>query len=160
MIPAMQGFFVKTTAADATLDLVYNRVVYDAKYFKTSTQPMRAPRRAAADNAPEVMVLTVRGNEFGGDRVHILSRGDFSDNYEDGWDGRKIEGDTVAPKLAVVKEGGEMAVAAIPTAEERFLSFRAGDDKQYTFTFNYEGETIYLYDRVMEQATEIKTGNT
>lgn len=160
VIPAMQGFFVKTTAADATLDLVYNRVVYDAKYFKTSTQPMRAPRRAAADNAPEVMVLTVRGNEFGGDRVHILSRGDFSDNYEDGWDGRKIEGDTVAPKLAVVKEGGEMAVAAIPTAEERFLSFRAGDDKQYTFTFNYEGETIYLYDRVMEQATEIKTGNT
>ncbi|MGN0227865.1 MAG: InlB B-repeat-containing protein [Paludibacteraceae bacterium] len=160
VIPAMQGFFVKTTAADATLDLVYNRVVYDAKYFKTSTQPMRAPRRAAADNAPEVMVLTVCGNEFGGDRVHILSRGDFSDNYEDGWDGRKIEGDTVAPKLAVVKEGGEMAVAAIPTAEERFLSFRAGDDKQYTFTFNYEGETIYLYDRVMEQATEIKTGNT
>lgn len=160
VIPAMQGFFVKTTAADATLDLVYNRVVYDAKYFKTSTQPMRAPRRVAADNAPEVMVLTVRGNEFGGDRVHILSRGDFSDNYEDGWDGRKIEGDTVAPKLAVVKEGGEMAVAAIPTAEERFLSFRAGDDKQYTFTFNYEGETIYLYDRVMEQATEIKTGNT
>ena len=160
VIPAMQGFFVKTTDVDATLDLVYNRVVYDAKYFKTSTQPMRAPRRAAADNAPEVMVLTVCGNEFGGDRVHILSRGDFSDNYEDGWDGRKIEGDTVAPKLAVVKEGGEMAVAAIPTAEERFLSFRAGDDKQYTFTFNYEGETIYLYDRVMEQATEIKTGNT
>ena len=160
VIPAMQGFFVKTTAADATLDLVYNRVVYDAKYFKTSTQPMRAPRRATANDAPEVMVLTVRGNEFGGDRVHILSRGDFSDNYEDGWDGRKIEGDTVAPKLAVVKEGGEMAVAAIPTAEERFLSFRAGDDKQYTFTFNYEGETIYLYDRVMEQATEIKTGNT
>ncbi|MBO7458015.1 MAG: InlB B-repeat-containing protein [Paludibacteraceae bacterium] len=160
VIPAMQGFFVKTTDVDATLDLVYNRVVYDAKYFKTSTQPMRAPRRAAANDAPEVMVLTVCGNEFGGDRVHILSRGDFSDNYEDGWDGRKLEGDSVAPKLAVVKQGGEMAVAAIESPEERYLTFRAGNDNQYTFTFNYEGEKIYLYDRVANQAAVIKTGNT
>lgn len=156
VIPAMQGFFVKTTSADAKLKLVYNRVVYDAKYFKTSTQPMRAPRRGAE---PEVMVLNVIGDAYG-DRVHMLVRSDFSEEYEDGWDGRKIEGDAHAPKLAVVKEGGDMSVAAIPTAEERFLSFRAGVDSIYTFTFSYEGETIYLYDILAQQATEIRTGNT
>ena len=161
VIPAMQGFFVQTTDAGAQLKLVYNRVVYDAKNFKTSTQPMRAPRRAAGAEAgaPQVMVLNVIGNTYG-DRVHILARADFSEEYEDGWDGRKIEGDAAAPKLAVVKDAGEMAVAAVQTADERYLSFRAGQDEDYTFTFEYEGETLYLYDRVTQQATEIRTGNT
>lgn len=157
VIPAMQGFFVKTNSADAQLKLVYNRVVYDATYFKTSTQPMRAPRRNGY--APEVMVLNVAGASFG-DRVHLLSRGGFSEEYEDGWDGRKIEGDLDAPKLAVVKEAGEMAVAAVETADEHYLSFRAGKDSAYTFSFDYEGDPIYLYDQLTGEATLIQTGNT
>lgn len=161
VIPAMQGFFVQTTAAGASLKLVYNRVVYDSKYFKTSTQPMRSPGRAMEhSDAPEVMVLTVVGDSLGADRVHILSRGDFSQSYEDGWDGRKVEGDAIAPKLSVVKDCGEMAVAAIETPEGQYLSFRAGEDSIYTFTFDYEGETIYLYDRLADEAAEIRTGNT
>lgn len=160
VIPAMQGFFVKTTAPEAELKLAYNRVVYDAKYFKTSTQPMRAPQRAVQSGEPEVMVLTVAGDSLGADRVHILSRGDFSQSYEDGWDGRKIEGDAIAPKLSVVKDCGEMAVAAIETPEGQYLSFRAGEDSIYTFSFDYEGETIYLYDRLADEAAEIRTGNT
>lgn len=160
VIPAMQGFFVKTNSASASLKLAYNRVVYDAKYFKTSTQPMRAPQRVAQSGEPEVMVLTVAGDSLGADRVHILSRGDFSQSYEDGWDGRKIEGDAIAPKLSVVKDCGEMAVAAIETPEGQYLSFRAGEDSIYTFTFDYEGETIYLYDRLADEAAEIRTGNT
>ncbi len=160
VIPAMQGFFVKTNSASASLKLAYNRVVYDAKYFKTSTQPMRAPQRVAQSGEPEVMVLTVAGDSLGADRIHILSRGDFSQSYEDGWDGRKIEGDAIAPKLSVVKDCGEMAVAAIETPEGQYLSFRAGEDSIYTFSFDYEGETIYLYDRLADEAAEIRTGNT
>lgn len=162
VIPAMQGFFVKTDPSkEASLKLVYNRVVYDSKYFKTSTQPMRAPSRTMEhSDAPEVMVLTVVGDSLGADRVHILSRGDFSQSYEDGWDGRKVEGDAIVPKLAVVKDCGEMAVAAIETPEGQYLSFRAGEDSIYTFTFDYEGEAIYLYDRLADEAAEIRTGNT
>lgn len=155
VIPSMQGFFVKTTAANAELKLVYNRTVYDSKYFRTSTQPMRAPR----SDEPEVMQLIVSGDSYG-DRVHLLARNDFSEDFQDGWDGRKLEGDADAPMLAVVKETGSMAIAAVPTIEERELSFRAGSDTEYAFGFNYEGETIYLYDRLTGEATEIKTGNT
>ena len=160
VIPSMQGFFVKTTDVDASVKLVYNRVVYDATHFKTSTQPMRAPRRAAQDNAPEVMVLTVAGDKVGGDRVHILSRPDFSENYEDGWDGRKLAGDEALPMLSIVKGKDSMAVAAIETPEGQNLLFRAGEDSVYTFYFDYEGETMYLYDRLTGEATEIRTGNT
>ena len=158
--PAMQGFFVKKTNKDeeAKVRLVYNRVVYDATYFKTSTQPMRAPRRRGP--APQTMRLFVSGEASGGDHVYLLERSDFSENYEDGWDGRKIEGDKAAPMLAVVKEGGEMSVAAVSSFEERLLSFRAGADTEYTFHFDYDGEMIYLYDMLTGQATEIRTGNT
>lgn len=156
VIPSMQGFFVKTDPTKkAELKLVYNRTVYDATNFKTSTEPMRAPH----SDRPEVMQLIVSGEKYG-DRVHILTRDGFSENFEDGWDGRKIEGDENAPMLAVVKEAGDMAVAAIPSVEERELSFRAGSDTEYTFGFYYEGETMYLYDRLTGEATEIKTGNT
>ena len=161
VIPAMQGFFIKVLdkTQEANIKLVYNRVVYDATYFKTSTQPMRAPRRSRASGAPQVMQIALTGAHFG-DKVYILSRPDFSDEFEDGWDGRKVEGNADAPMLSVVKQAGEMAVAAIPTAEERYLSFRAGEDTEYTFAFDYEGETLYLYDLFTQQATEIKTGNT
>lgn len=158
VIPSMQGFFIKTTPTEeASLKLVYNKVVYDATYFKTSTQPMRAPSRT---EAPNVMRLIVCGDLYGADQVYVLSRSDFSDHYEDGWDGRKIEGDTDAPMLALVKEGGEMAVAAVETANEHYLSFRAGKDEQYTFRFDYEGETLYLYDLELQIATPIQTDNT
>ena len=160
VIPAMQGFFVKKTNKDeeAKVRLVYNRVVYDATYFKTSTQPMRAPRRRGP--APEKMRLFVSGEASGGDHVYLLERSDFSENYEDGWDGRKIEGDPAAPMLAVVKEGGEMSVAVMPDFAEHVLSFRAGKDTQYTFHFDYNGETIFLYDLLTHQSTEIRTSNT
>ena len=53
-----------------------------------------------------------------------------------------------------------MAVASIAEYEGRNLLFRAGEDIEYTFTFHYLGDDIYLYDRVTEQATLIRTGNT
>lgn len=157
VIPSMQGFFVKTTGSDPKLKLVYNKVVYDAKYFKTSTQPMRAPGRTGS---PEVMRLVVSGEQYGADQAYLLARSDFSESFEDGWDGRKIEGDADAPMMAVVKEDGEMAVAAVETANEHYLSFRAGRDSLYTFQFNYDGEMIYLLDLETNQVTPIATDNT
>lgn len=161
VIPPMQGFFVKTTSAGARLELVYNRVVYDAKYFKTTASPMRIPQRIDEAGEPDVMQIGVYG-AHGGDQVYLLSQLAFTEQYENGWDGRKMKGDTmVVPSLAVVKESGEMAVAAIPTVEGRLLSFRAGQDSVYTFGFNYDGDTAwYLYDQIAKQATLIKTGNT
>jgi hypothetical protein len=157
----MQGFFVKTTGSNARLELVYNRVVYDAKYYKTTTSPMRSPRRSvSASEEPSVMQISVYSSH-GADRVSLLSRAGFTEEFEDGWDGRKLYGDTAyVPMLAVNKDAGNMAIAAVNSFEERELSFRAGADTEYTFSFDYAGETIYLYDRLADIATEIKTGNT
>ena len=162
-IPTMQGFFIQATKA-GTLTLDYKKICFDDKDFQTTAETMRAPKRRTEDSnvekiVPEVMRLDVVSANWG-DRLYILTHEEFSDAFDRGWDGSKQEGDAEAPMLALVRGNGLLAVAAIETAEERELSFRAGEDTEYTFHFNYEGETIYLYDRLADQAVEIKTGNT
>jgi hypothetical protein len=163
-IPTMQGFFVQATK-EGTLTLNYEKLCFDNTDYQTTAETMRAPKRLADDApeaekiVPEVMRLDVTSAKWG-DRVYILTHEEFSDAFDRGWDGSKQEGDAAAPMLAVAREKGLLAVAAIESADERELIFRAGGETEYTFSFNYEGETIYLYDRLADQATEIKTGNT
>ena len=166
-IAPMQGFFVQTTR-NGNLTLDYKKIVLDSVNFASSTTPMRAPKHINEEEepateptkiVPEVMQLNVVSENWG-DKVFLLSHSEFSDAYELGWEGRKQEGVAKAPYLAVEVPSGKMAVAAVPSFEERYLSFRAGEDTAYTFSFAYNGEPIYLYDQVTEQATQIKTGNT
>lgn len=163
-IPTMQGFFVRTTK-ESSLTLDYKRICFDSEKYKTTAETMRAPQRKADEEpatekiVPEVMRLDVRSANWG-DRVYILSHHEFSDAFDRGWDGTKQEGDADAPMLAFVQESGLLAVAAVESADDRYLSFRAGHDSIYTFTFDYNGEKIYLYDQLTRQATQIRTGNT
>ncbi len=166
-IPPMQGFFVQTTR-NGNLTLDYKKIVLDSINFASSTTPMRAPKRKhegeepAAESTkivPQVMRINVESENWG-DKVFLLAHSEFSEAYELGWEGRKQEGDANAPYLAVEEPSGKMSVAAVNQFDERELSFRAGIDTEYTFSFNYNGETIYLYDRLTGEATEIKTGNT
>lgn len=165
-IAPMQGFFVQTTR-NGSLTLDYKKIVMDTVNFESTTNPVRAPKRLSEEESeeaetrlvPEVMRLNVTSQQWG-DRLFLLMHPEFSDAYELGWEGRKQEGDERAPYLAAVEPSGEMAVAAIETPEGQYLSFRAGEDSIYTFSFDYEGETIYLYDRLADEAAEIRTGNT
>lgn len=162
-IPTMQGFFVQATR-EGTLTLDYDRICFNSTDYTTTAETMRAPRRATKEAAeeqivPEVMRVDVSSARFG-DRVYILSHPEFSEAFDLGWDGTKQEGDENVPMLAYVQGNRLLAVAAIETPEGQYLSFRAGEDSIYTFTFDYEGETIYLYDRLADEAVEIRTGNT
>lgn len=166
-IPTMQGFFVQATK-EGTLTLDYKKLCFNTETYATTAETMRAPKRVDEEAAeepvtekivPEVMRLDVVSANWG-DRLYILTHHEFSDAFDRGWDGSKQEGDEKAPMLALVRGNGLLAVAAVETAEERELLFRAGEDTEYTFSFAYEGERIYLYDRLAGKATEIKTGNT
>lgn len=166
-IPTMQGFFIKATKA-GTLTLDYDRLCFNTSTFETTAEKMRAPQRVQDEDTttedvqpivPQVMRLDVNSNTWG-DRLYILTHNEFSDAFNMGWDGSKQMGDEVAPMLALSAPTGLLAVAAIDDANGRYLSFRAGKDSIYTFTFDYNGQPLYLYDQLEERATEIKTGNT
>ncbi len=163
VIPAMQGFFVKTSALPATMQIEYSSAVYDAKNFACSTTPMRAPRRRTAsptETTPQVLRIDLQGKQYGGDRVWVLSANSFTEQFENGWDGIKAEGGSDVPMLSFVKEAGEMAVAAVPVIDEHTLSFRAGKDSVYTFLFDYEGDPLYIMDRQTQAVTRVQSGQT
>ena len=164
IIPAMQGFYVVGGSSAGTLHLDYNKLVRPKKSWQNVVSgPMHAPRRiAAADGEPTVAKLWVCGTNYD-DRLVVLEREDFTRTYDSGWDGEKWEGNEISPMVyALNEDGGQEAVTATPDMEGTLIGFRAGEDDEYTFLFNYDGmaEPIYLLDTDTKVYTRVLTGNT
>lgn len=164
-IPAMQAFsvFAKTTGASLTLD--YDRIVYNPLLERsTAIEPMRAPRRERTEQTsddPQIMRIRVEGTQ-GADQIHLLLREDFNAGFDNGWDARKMFGESYAPQLYSITDDGNMAVNCIQEAEGTVLGFRKGsEDSVYTFRFEYDGiETLYLNDLATETSTLIDAETT
>ena len=158
-IAPMQAFFVLTTA-NTVLQLNHDNLLFNENYTQT-TSPMRAPRRAKVQNEDvNVLRIDVKG-EYAADKMWIMQADSFSLAYDNGYDGKKILGDTFVPQLAVATEAGEMAIAALPQYEGTRLMFRKGsEDELYTLSFQYAGTPLLLRDLLTGDEVEIITGNT
>jgi len=145
VIPAMQAFFVKAEGASPTIKFDYSKLVYNpAVEDGVGIVPNRAPRRATAEEAPEVIRLRVTGENGWAENTYLLGREDFTEGYDRGWDGRYMEGEDTNPQLYAPTSDGNMAVNCVPQIDGTVLGFRKGNaDSQYTFTFGYEGEEDY-----------------
>jgi len=159
-IPSMQGFYISTTS-DGTLHLDYDRHV---RPTGTRTiivsNPMYAPRRAAAESdEPNVLKIFARGSRYQ-DKLVVLEREDFTRGYDSGWDGEAWGGSDLSPMVYVTGEGREDAVSAIPEFEGTVIAFKAGEDNEYTIDFEYNSEEpLYLLDTENNTYTQIMTGN-
>ena len=163
VIPSMQSFSVFTNATGgSSVTLDYKKLVYDPAIAGVTTDPNFAPRRSISDDKPDKMRLYINSENGYGDMLYLLERADFSEGFENGWDGPKLFGESVAPQLYAITQDGNMAINCVPDWEGTVVGFRAGtEDNQYTFSFEYEGEgTWYLNDLKAEESTRILSGNT
>ena len=179
VIPSQQAFLVQTDGSGGTytLTLDYTKHVYTPALTAVDVQPTLAPRRVTAEETPEeedpeeetpeendaleIMTLNLTGESGFGDRVLMYVRGDFSDGYDNGWEGYKLSGSAFAPQLCAFTEIGEMAITATDDPEGTVLGFYSGsEDSYYTFRFGYEGEQVwYLNDLDAQLSTQISEGN-
>ncbi len=165
VIPAMQSFSVFTTGSGASVTLDYSKIVYEPAVAGTATPAAnRAPRRErkTEDEANKLRIY-VRTENGLGDMIYMWERSDFSDGFENGWDGRKMYGESYAPQLYAITPDGNMSVNCVPTYEGVQMGFRAGEDDQvYTFSFEYDdyAEPLYLYDKDTEVYTRITADNS
>lgn len=164
LIAPMQGFYVDNTSGSAAaVTLKYDELVRPSgSHTDIVAGAMHAPKRAvAAENEPAVMKIKATGSRYS-ERIVILERGDFSAGFDNGWDGKNLNEPGVAPILYALREDGTKdAVSAIPTYEGTVVGFRIGEDNNYTFSFNYDGEDIwYLNDLKEEKSTLIDAANT
>ncbi len=167
VIPAMQAFQVKAHAGGGSLNMDYDRLVREGAVSQEQiSEPMRAPdrqmRRAPRVNKAEVerMHITIRGSRFQ-DEVYIFAHPDFTEGFDNGWDGEKIRGASEAVQLFVRDATSRWAVAAVPTFVGTYLATYKGEDNEYTISFDYSGdETLYWYDTKTDIYTEINAENT
>lgn len=157
-IAPMQGFFVTTNGvggSSGTITMNYNDLVRPSGvHTGIVAGPMKV--RKQEDMKPEVMKIRANGTQYS-DRVVILAREDFSEGFDNGWDGEKLSFGAEAPSVYVINEqGGYDAVSAIPGFEGTLVGFRAGTNNSCTMTFEYDGEEIwYLNDLQTQQSTLI-----
>ena len=88
----------------------------------------------------------------------MWERSDFSEAFENGWDGHKLFGESIAPQLFALSPDGDLAINCIPTFEGVQMGFKAGEqDNSYTFTFEYsdEAQPLYLLDINTNTYTQI-----
>ncbi|MCQ2342015.1 MAG: hypothetical protein MJZ75_00780 [Paludibacteraceae bacterium] len=149
VIPSMQGFFVHSTTA-TTLTLDYQKAVFDATSFAADPVVTRTPaRKATAEINPMVCRLHVSG--FGAeDNAYLLVNDNFTNSFENGWDGYQFKSDRSNVHLAVVAEDADLSVAAIPELEGQQIDFVGNVDKYYTLTVHCDDakmpQGLYLQD--------------
>ena len=166
LIAPMQGFFVTTNGVGGEagkITLKYNELVRPAgSHTDIVAGPMKSPMRDREDfGEPDVLKISAKGSIYK-DRVVILAREDFSEGFDNGWDGEKKGYNSIAPAVFVINEEGKNdAVSAIPEYEGTLVGFRAGTDNEYTLTFEYNGdEVLYLNDLKAQMSTVIANGQT
>ena len=157
-IAPMQGFFV-ITKSNTTLTLNYENTVR-ANSATTTHHAARAPRRVQSRADEWQKVIIDIKSEVGSDRVFIFASDEFTDDFDNGYDGKKMTGDSPLPRLAVETAGGQMAVAAVPQLEGKRLNFRAGKSEDYEISFGTTLKGYVLYDLLTGIKTPIDTMNT
>ena len=160
VIPAMQAFYVLSTSSGASITLDYNKIVYTPALTDVGITPTRAPKRVE-EETPEVITLRVQGENGWAADAYVLGRADFSDSYEDGWDGMFIEGEGATPKLYSMSSDGAMMVNCVPNIEGTVMAFRKGSaDNNYTFTFKYDGDEVWYLNDQKEQTSTLISNET
>lgn len=153
VIPAMQGFFVKATsgAGNGSVAIDYRNAVVRPNYYETTTTPppvVRAPQKEKTEIP--ILKMRVEGKRFA-DELYLLCREDWNHAYEPGFDGKKIYGDSRTPQLFAIEADDNMSVNAVDDIDGQYLGFIAGEETEYTLTFdpstlNGQYSRLYLHD--------------
>ncbi len=159
VINPLQAFFVVADKDGATITLDPVNLI-SATGEHGALNPYKAPQRATA--MYEEMGIRVTGNDKYYCDLRLLQNEEYTAGFDNGYDGRKLEGDAPIPYLAGVSTDGDMAVLATPQYDGTFLNFRKGSNgEQYTFTFTYDGTTeYYLEDMHTGTQTAIRADET
>ena len=162
-IPSMQSFSI---ISGTSISIDYATAVYGEI---TGGQVNYAPRRnheydyrEAIWATQDTLTLDVKGANGWSDKLKMFIHEDFSQDYENGWDGPKMEGMWEAPKLYTLNNEGQMAVSCVPSADNSVIAFHAGTaSNEYTFMFKYSGEeALVLKDTKTGVETPIEDGGT
>lgn len=152
VIPAMQGFYVKTNNDGSTLTLDYKRLVWEAT---NGNAPLRAKR--ADEQKKGGLCITIEADGWR-DQVYLLESEEYDAAFENGYDAHKF----MQGNLNIFTLEGEdvLAVNATNRIAGTKIGVRTGEETAYTLTFGaLSGETEWsLYDAETQATIDIEEG--
>lgn len=109
--------------------------------------------------------IDVQGSRYS-DQMWIFAVSTCTTGFDNGWDGYKMFGSsTVIPQIYAAEPSANFQIDAVPTFNNTYISFKAGEDTVYTMTFtNQLVETVYselyLVDSVANRKVSILSSGT
>ena len=158
-IPSMQGFMVNGTAntSNATISIPYSSVI-------TKNTDMQRSKGIVSNSTVSTRIDVV-GSRFT-DKMWIFSDTTCTHGFNNGWDGYKFLGSSVAPQLWAMEADGDYQIDGVNNINNTELGFITGEDINYTLTFTHENlsdqySALYLIDLVQNTTTDItQSGST
>jgi len=108
--------------------------------------------------------IDLQGSRFS-DQMWLFSVASCTYNFDNGWDGFKMFGTSLAPQLFAMEPDGYYQVASVPDINNTYLGFKAGIDTDYTFTFTHQNlavryQQLFLIDSVANKIVNIYQSGT
>ena len=151
-IAPMAGFFLRSNEA-VTIDLEYEKAVWNAQLAKKSSAPQRIQSSEEEAPATSVRIKLISDNGRQ-DRLYI------SDGEETG-SSTKMWNEVPNVNIYVDNAGGKYSTYATETLLGTEIGIQCNASTAYTLSFDYaEGEALYLKDLATGIVTEMSEGNT
>ena len=156
-IPSMQAYLVvvkDTIPSTRTLIINYNSGVI---------RNIDRQRVAAFNDSTAVKVYTminIAGKRYS-DKMWLFTDPACSHGFDNGWDGTKFIGTSLAPQLWAKESSGDYQVNAVNNINNTELGFIKGEDSTYTMTFTHcNTSAMYPSISLMDYATNTVTDIT
>jgi hypothetical protein len=162
-VPSMSSMLVKTGADKSAQS--YMKFNYKDVIIKNSSiQRVKSVDAISSTDLISTMIDLI-GQHYS-DRMWIFTEPSCTRNFDNGWDGRKILGSSLAPQIYALEPDGDYQVNSVSDMHNTDLAFQAGDEVEYTLKFTHENiqrqyAGVYLVDLVENKTVDVsQNGST
>jgi hypothetical protein len=163
-VPSMSSMLIKTSPNVSTTDSYLNIIYKDV--VKKNEKIQRVKEVDGVTNTDVISTMIDLTGEHHSDRMWIFTDPTCTRNYDNGWDGRKMLGSSLAPQIYAVEPDGDYQVNSVSDMNNTDLAFQPGDEVEYTLKFTHENiqrqyAGVYLVDLVENKTIDVtENGST
>jgi len=162
-VPSMSSMLVKTGADKSAQS--YMKFNYKDVIIKNSSiQRVKSVDAISSTDLVSTMIDLI-GQHYS-DRMWIFTEPSCTRNFDNGWDGRKILGSSLAPQIYAMEPDGDYQVNSVSDMHNTDLAFQAGDEVEYTLKFTHQNiqqryAGVYLMDLIENKTVDVtQNGST
>ncbi len=159
-VPSMSSMLIKASAGNTGISFNYADVI------KKNETMQRVKSVDAITNTDLISTRIDLTGQHYSDRMWIFTEPSCTRNFDNGWDGRKMLGSSLAPQIYAMEPDGDYQVNSVSDMNNTDLAFQAGDEVEYTLKFTHENVQrqyagVYLVDLVENKTVDVsQNGST